>query len=86
MSIAERIRPIREAESISQADFAIEVGVNIGTLRNWEQGRSAGIGSVELEKITTHQRFKKYALWLVTGEVAPEAGQISPEIEKQRTA
>lgn len=84
MHITERIRFVREAEKLSQSEFAAEVGVNIGTLRNWEQGRSNGIGSKELEKITTHDRFTKYALWLVTGKAAPEAGQISPEIEQAR--
>lgn len=86
MSITTRIREIRTAEGMNQFDFAVEVGVNIGTLRNWEQGRAGNISSTELEKITTHPRFEKYALWLVTGKVAPEAGQISPEIEQQRTA
>ncbi len=84
MSITERIKPIREAERLSQSEFAIEVKVNLGTLRNWEQGRRSAIGSNELEKITTHPRFEKYSLWLVTGKTAPAAGQISPEIEEAR--
>lgn len=86
MEIVERIRLVRLAEGLSQDSFAREVGMVMGTLRNYESGRRTSIGSEQLQKITTHPRFKKYALWLVTGDVAPEAGQISPEIEQQRTA
>lgn len=86
MEIVEKVRLVRLAEGMSQDNFAREIGMNLGTLRNYESGRRLSIASTELQKITTHPRFKKYALWLVTGDVAPEAGQISPEIEQQRTA
>ncbi len=86
VSIVDRIREVRVAEGFTQPDFCAETGLKLDTLRKYEQGRTQGIGSAELEKITTHPRFEKYALWLVTGKVAPEAGQISPEIEQQRTA
>lgn len=84
MSITERIRSIREAEGLSQTQFAMELDINIGTLRNWEQGRRGSIGSNELTKITENPRFEKYALWLVTGKTAPAVGQVSPEIEQER--
>lgn len=85
MEIGEKIKNIREAEAVAQFDFCVETGINIATLRNVEQGRRSP-GSKELLKITTHERYKKYALWLMTGETAPQAGQISPEIEQSRTA
>lgn len=84
MSIIERIRAVRQAEGLSQPDFCAEIGMKIDTLRGYEQGKRKSIASGELEKITTHPRFLKYALWLVTGTTAPEAGQISPEIEQAR--
>lgn len=84
MEIVERIRLIRNAEGLSQEAFAREIGMVYQTLRNYEGGRRQSIGSEQLAKITTHPRFKKYALWLVTGETAPESGQISPEIEQER--
>ena len=84
VEIVEKVRLVRLAEELSQDAFAREIGMNLGTLRNYESGRRQSISSTELQKITTHPRFKKYALWLVTGEVAPEAGQISPEIEQAR--
>ena len=84
MDIVSRIRQIREAEGLSQDAFAKETGLNYGGLRQYETGRRESIGSKQLEKITCHPQFQKYALWLVTGTTAPEAGQISPEIEKER--
>ncbi|GAL28577.1 hypothetical protein JCM19239_5760 [Vibrio variabilis] len=30
-------------------------------------------------KITKHERFKKYAYWLMTDEILPESGQIAPD-------
>lgn len=86
MDIGEKIRKIREAEGLSQFNFAVETGINGGTLRHYETGRRKSIGSLELLKITEHPRFQKYTLWLMTGETIPEAGQISPEIEVQRQA
>lgn len=86
VEIVDRIRKIREAEGLSQDAFSKETGINFGSLRNYEGGRRKSIGSEQLAKITEHPRFKKYALWLVTGETAPESGQISPEIEQERNA
>lgn len=85
MIVGERIRLIREAEQLSQPNFADEIGMKLKTLRNYEQGIRS-VGEDELIKITTHPRFEKYSLWLVTGKVAPKAGQISPDIEQRRTA
>lgn len=86
MSVVGRIKDLRVAEGLSQREFADMTGLILDTLRTYEQGRRESISSKELEKITTHPRFKKYALWLVTGTVAPEAGQISPDIEMERDA
>jgi len=83
MEVTGKIRLVRQAEGMAQTAFANEVGINIGTLRNYEQGRTK-VNIDELAKITTHPRFKKYTLWLMTGDTAPEAGQISPEIEQER--
>ena len=33
-----------------------------------------------VERILKHQRLIKYSLWLTTGKIIPEAGQISPAI------
>ena len=84
VDIVSRIRPMREAEGMSRDEFARETGLKFQSVTNYELGRNKSIGSEQLEKITNHPRFQKYALWLVTGNTAPEAGQISPEIEVAR--
>ena len=33
------VRAIREKLEVTQADFALMIGVSLATLRNWEQGR-----------------------------------------------
>ncbi len=78
MELGKKIKAVRIAEEISQDTLAELTHVPIGTIRNCEQGRSE-IGSDALTKITNHERFEKYAYWLVTGKVLPESGQISPD-------
>ncbi|AVK05214.1 hypothetical protein CSB93_0724 [Pseudomonas paraeruginosa] len=51
------------------------------SLSSWKKYEASitdmGLGPVL--KITNHPRFKKYTLWLMTGDTAPECGQVSPE-------
>ena len=42
------IRSIRERYGLSQSKFAALMGVSVGTLRNWEQGRRAPEGSARV--------------------------------------
>lgn len=41
---AVRVKQIRQATGLSQSQFAQIVQVDVGTLRNWEQGRRAPTG------------------------------------------
>ena len=41
---ADNVRAIREATGLSQVQFARLIEVNVGTLRNWEQGRRVPTG------------------------------------------
>lgn len=86
LKITEKIKLIRLSEGLSQNDFVMLTGINIGTLRNYEQGNRESVASSELEKITKNEQLKKYTLWLMTDETAPEIGQISPPIEEERRA
>lgn len=38
------IKAIREKLDKSQREFALMIGVSVGTLRNWEQGRRKPVG------------------------------------------
>ncbi|ELC8119210.1 helix-turn-helix transcriptional regulator [Escherichia coli] len=79
-SIGEKIRLIRDAEGLSRSQFFDLTGVAVSTQKQYETGRREGVGSEILLKITTHPRFQKYALWLMTDTTAPESGQIAPAL------
>ncbi|GAA4892559.1 helix-turn-helix transcriptional regulator [Ferrimonas pelagia] len=78
--LSKKIKAIREADGVSQPVFAEKTGISISSLKKIEAGYT-GVGSETLVKLTMHPEYEKYTLWLMTGKVAPEAGQISPDIE-----
>lgn len=78
MSVGEKIRAIRESEGLTRDEFGAVLDIPIGTLKRYETNRIGSIGGDVLMKITQHVKFKKYTMWLMTGDVAPEVGQISP--------
>jgi transcriptional regulator with XRE-family HTH domain len=80
MDLGSKLKEVRLTERLTQSEICELTGVKIETWKGYEYGRSKSVSSIELLKVTMHPRFKKYALWLVTDEVAPEAGQISPVI------
>ena len=78
MSLGKKIKAIRIAEHLEREDMAQLVDIPRGSIRNYEQGVREPKGET-LEKITKHERFKKYAYWLMTDEILPESGQIAPD-------
>jgi putative transcriptional regulator len=50
------VRAVREKYGLSQSRFAALMGISVGTLRNWEQGRRRPEGSarVLLEVVAKH--------------------------------
>lgn len=80
MSVGEKIRAIRESEGLTRDEFGAALDIPIGTLKRYETNRIGSIGGDVLMKITQHVQFKKYTMWLMTGDVAPEIGQISPAL------
>ncbi|GAB2586018.1 DNA-binding protein [Nitrincola alkalisediminis] len=61
--------------------FEKQTGIDRYRWGNIRNGK-ARISDAEIEAVV--KLYPQYALWLVTGTVAPEAGQISPEIEEIR--
>ncbi|HID9873367.1 helix-turn-helix domain-containing protein [Serratia marcescens] len=80
MSVGEKIRAIRESEKLTRDEFGAALDIPVGTLKRYETNRIGTIGGDVLMKITQHIQFKKYTMWLMTGDVAPEIGQISPAL------
>lgn len=42
------VRTLREKHGLSQSKFATLMGISVGTLRNWEQGRRRPEGSARI--------------------------------------
>ncbi len=78
MDFAAKFKLIRKAERLTQKEFCEVLGFSESTFRKYEAG-FIEVGAPALLKVANHPRFKKYTLWLITGDVAPESGQISPE-------
>lgn len=77
MKLSEKIKAIRMAEGLSQNEICKIIDLPRSTLSKYESGLFEPGGNA-LVKYTTHPRFEKYALWLMTDKTAPQAGQIAP--------
>ncbi|WP_411170826.1 helix-turn-helix domain-containing protein [Klebsiella michiganensis] len=79
MKVSEKMKAIRAAEGLSQSQFCKLVDIPVSTLKNIEGEHSVPNYST-ISKITQHERFTKYTLWLMTDKTAPEVGQVEPVI------
>ena len=77
MKICEKLKIIRNAVNLSQPKFAELVSIPVSTYRKYEQGQSE-MGSIALTQLLSHPACKKYALWFMTSETAPDSNQIAP--------
>lgn len=75
MDISEKITKLRKSLGLSQVKFSEAIGISVNTIRAIET-KGVTPKSDVLEKISAVWRF--YALWLLTEEDAPLAGQFSP--------
>jgi transcriptional regulator with XRE-family HTH domain len=83
ISFSEKIELLRKAIGLSQAEFAAQVGVSVNTYKGMvKRGSSPRFELVE----QISQRWPCYALWLMTGEDAPMAGQYLPESDPDGVA
>ncbi|EMD6807876.1 helix-turn-helix transcriptional regulator [Serratia marcescens] len=76
---AEKLRQIRKADGLTQKAFAELVGIALGTVKSYETGHQSARSEIA-ERVLNVKRFQKYTLWLMTGQTAPAAGQISPPL------
>ncbi|MBZ3664879.1 helix-turn-helix domain-containing protein [Pseudomonas monteilii] len=78
MALAEKLKAIRIKEGLTQSELCEATGLSLSSYKKYELALRTEVSSVALLKITNHERFKKYTLWLMTGDVAPACGQVSP--------
>ncbi|HHH7891706.1 TPA: helix-turn-helix transcriptional regulator [Escherichia coli] len=68
---------MREAEELSRRQFSDITGIPLNTIQKYETGHQPARAEL-VERVLQVDRFKKYALWLMTGQVSPDNGQIEP--------
>lgn len=76
---AQKLREIRKAESLTQAEFSNLVGIALSTVKNYERGGQE-VGLSIIDKVTNHPMLEKYTMWLMNGKTNEAAGQISPAL------
>lgn len=80
MEICDKLKLIRESERLTSLPDAAEMlGLNRDALWRYESGKTIPSTAVTMG-ILNHPRYEKYALWFITGKVAPESGQIAPAL------
>jgi len=75
----EKLKAMREAEILTRTAMAKMVNIPYPTLTSYERDTTTMTYHV-ICKLLTHDRFIKYSLWFTTDQVAPEAGQIAPDL------
>ncbi|ELI8404865.1 helix-turn-helix transcriptional regulator [Yersinia enterocolitica] len=80
MSIGVKLKIMRESERLtSRPEVAKMLGINNDALWRYEEDKTVPNAEV-ITRILNHPRFEKYALWFMTGKIAPESGQIAPAL------
>ncbi|HIE1738418.1 XRE family transcriptional regulator [Pseudomonas aeruginosa] len=78
VDLSAKLKAIRATERLTQVEFCSLVDISLSSWKKYEASIT-DMGLAPVLKITNHPRFKKYTLWLMTGDTAPECGQVSPE-------
>lgn len=76
---AKKLKAIRNAEKLTQAQFSEVTGVSVGTIGNYESGYKPARIEV-VERVINVERFEKYTMWILHDKTFPQAGQISPAL------
>nr|VFJ47479.1 MAG: hypothetical protein BECKFM1743A_GA0114220_1004718 [Candidatus Kentron sp. FM]VFJ47825.1 MAG: hypothetical protein BECKFM1743C_GA0114222_100513 [Candidatus Kentron sp. FM]VFK07870.1 MAG: hypothetical protein BECKFM1743B_GA0114221_1005217 [Candidatus Kentron sp. FM] len=79
MSISTKIKSMREACGLTQAQMPALLGIPLGTWRNFEQ-KDVGPSFLHLQQIAAEEQFFRFLLWLVADRVCPECGQIDVDM------
>lgn len=73
-----KLKALRKNEGLTQAQLSELTGVSLSAIKNYETGQTdAGLSIIE--RVITCPLLHRYTLWLMTDQVAPDAGQIAPD-------
>ncbi|EAA7569724.1 helix-turn-helix transcriptional regulator [Salmonella enterica subsp. enterica] len=76
---AKKLKAIRNAEKLTQAQFSDLTGLSLGFIKQYESGHRLARAEA-MEAVLMAGRFKKYTMWLMHNETLPAAGQIAPAL------
>ncbi|HBR1366632.1 TPA: helix-turn-helix transcriptional regulator [Klebsiella pneumoniae] len=79
-SYDEKLKAIRKAEGLTQAQLSDLTGIGLSTIKNYET-KLKDVGLSVIEKVLSVPKLQKYTLWLMTDQTAPESGQVAPASE-----
>lgn len=83
MNIENRMRELILAKEAKSKDLEIKTGIDRDRWNNIRKTNpTAKIRAEEVEALV--KEYPEYAYWITTGNVLPECGQISPELEETR--
>ena len=82
MSMGKRLKSILLEEGVSQRQFSEVIQIPLRSLEA-VVGETRKPSSDLLAKIGKHEQFRKYTMWLLTGEVQPGTGQVCPSFSIQ---
>lgn len=83
MDIDDRIRAVLNSCGYTTEQVAEKTGIKYS---RWTTVRKTG-GRARAEEVEALCKlFPEFALWIASGNVLPDAGQVSPEIEDTRKA
>ena len=71
-TLADRFKLLREMEKLTIRGLATETGIPRSTIGSIESGQAKTLSSELFKKISTNERFSKYALWLLDDQIDDE--------------
>ncbi|QBH98790.1 XRE family transcriptional regulator [Limnobaculum zhutongyuii] len=75
---AKKLLTLRKSTGVTQKKFSEITGLALGTIKKYETGQQ-GAGIAIVERVISTEEYKKYTMWLLLGETAPESGQVEPD-------
>lgn len=82
MSLGKRLKAVIKEEGLSQRAFAEDMSLSVTAIEHYIAERRTPSGELFIE-MGKSDRFRKYTMWLLTGDVEPNSGQICPAFSTQ---
>ncbi|WP_023604644.1 helix-turn-helix domain-containing protein [Aliivibrio logei] len=82
MLFGKRLKSVIKEERFTQKEFAAEMDIPLRTIEEYVASRSKPSGDLFM-KLSNHEKFRKYTMWLLSGTVEPGAGQVCPAFSTQ---